>query len=123
MKHSRFAVALLALCAFVATIGYVAAQDTDKEHQKTRSMTGCLQKGDNANEFRLIAADGSKWDVKSDSVKLGAHVGHTVKVDGVVENASAHGMKEDVKKTVDKGATETGDLTVTNLAMVSSSCK
>jgi len=85
-------------------------------------MTGCLQNGDNSKEYKLIAKDGGRWDLKSDSVNMSEHVGHMVKVTGVVSNATAHNMKEDMKKGVDKEAHETGDMTVTDLKMVSSSC-
>jgi hypothetical protein len=40
-------------------------------------------------------------------------------VDGAVSNAAFHGMKEDLKAEMDKASTETGDLTITNLEMVS----
>jgi len=38
-------------------------------------------------------------EIKSDSVRLGDHVGHTVKITGVVSNAAMHGVKEDAKDT------------------------
>jgi aspartokinase-like uncharacterized kinase len=40
---------------------------------------------------------GGTWEIKSDSVKLDEHVGHTVKVTGVVSIATAHGVKEEGK--------------------------
>jgi len=69
-----------------------------------------------------LIAENAKWDLKSENVRLVDHVGHKVKVDGVVSNAAFHGMKEDLKAEVHKTPTETGDLTVTNLEMVSDSC-
>jgi len=39
-----------------------------------------------------------------------------------VSNPAFHAMKEDLKAEVQKAPTETGDLTVTNLEMVSDSC-
>jgi len=121
MTKVRIATGLAALIFVCGTL-MANAQDTDKSHAKTRSITGCLQNGDNSKEYKLIAKDGGQWDLKSDSVDMGEHVGHTVKVTGVVSNATAHNMKEDIKSGVDKGAKETGDMTVTNLTMVSSSC-
>ena len=59
---------------------------------------------------------------KSDNVRLAEHVGHKVKVDGVVSNQPFHGMKEDLKAEMEKAPIETGVLTVTNLEMVSDSC-
>jgi hypothetical protein len=120
---------IIALFLFAGASGLATAQDTTKNtHQKTRTLTGCLQKGDDANEYNLTAKDGGTWEIKSDSVKLGEHVGHTVKVVGVVSNATAHGMKEDTKDEMkehgmDKNATEHGHLTATNLTMVSDTCQ
>ena len=125
----KIAMAFLALFVFGGTFGLATAQDTTKTtHKKTRTLTGCLQKGDDANEYKLTTAKGSDWEIKSDSLKLGDHVGHTVTITGVVSNATMHGMKEDVKAEakehgVDKDSTEHGHMAVTNLKMVSDSCK
>jgi hypothetical protein len=122
MTKLRIATVLAALIFVCGTL-MANAQDTDQSHAKTRSITGCLQNGDNSHEYKLIAKDGGRWDLKSDSVNMSEHVGHMVKVTGVVSNATAHNMKEDMKKGVDKDSNETGDMTVTNLTMVSNSCR
>jgi hypothetical protein len=101
-----------------------SANDT---HSNVRTLTGCLQKGEDANEYNLMGQDGSTWEVKSDAVDLASHVGHTVTVTGAVAHPTMHGMKEDTKKEaqehgMDKAGTEHGHLTVTNLSMVSQSC-
>ena len=125
----KIAMAFLALFMFVVTAGLAAAQDTPKTtHKKVRTLTGCLQKGDDAHEYKLTTAKGATLEVKSDSLKLGDHVGHTVTITGVVPSAKMHGMKEDAKAEakehgVDKDSTEHGHMTVTNLSMVSESCK
>jgi len=119
---------LIALFMFAGAAGLATAQGTTKTtHKKTRTLTGCLQKGEGANEYNLTAKDGGTWEIESDSVKLDEHVGHTVKITGVVPNAMAHGMKEDTKEEMkehgmDKHATEHGHLTVTDLTMVSDTC-
>jgi len=125
----KFAVAFLALSLFAGTASLVSAQTTTKTtHKKTRTVSGCLQSGDSADEFKLTTAAGATWEIKSDNVKLVDHVGHTVTITGVVSNATMHGMKEDAKAEakehgVDKGSTEHGHMAVTNLKMVSDSCK
>jgi hypothetical protein len=124
----KITMAFLALFMFAGAAGLATAQDTTKTtHKKARTLTGCLQKGDDADEYKLTTAKGGTWEIKSDSVKLGEHVGHTVKITGVVANATAHGMKEDAKAEMkehgmDKDSTEHGHMTVTNLTMVSDSC-
>ena len=117
----------LFMCAGAA--GLATAQDTTKiTHKKTRTLTGCLQKGEDANEYNFTAKDGGTWEIKSDSVNLGGHVGHKVAITGVVSNATMHGMKEDAKAEakehgVDKDSTEHGHMTVTDLTMVSDTCQ
>jgi ABC-type sugar transport system substrate-binding protein len=124
----KITMAFLVLFMFAATSGLATAQDTTKTtHKKTRTLTGCLQKGDDANEYRLTTAKGGTWEIKSDTLKLGEHVGHTVTITGVVSNATLHGAKEDAKAEakehgIDKDSTEHGHMTGTHLKMVSESC-
>jgi hypothetical protein len=42
------------------------------------TVTGCLQKGTKAGVYKLAEANGQSINVKSSSVQLGGHVGHTV---------------------------------------------
>jgi ABC-type sugar transport system substrate-binding protein len=124
----KIAMAFLALFVFAGAVSLATAQDTTKAtHKKTRTLTGCLQTGDSANEYKLTTAKGGTWELHSDSLKLGDHVGHTVTIKGVVSNAKMHGMKEDAKAEakehgVAKHSTEHGSMTVTDLSMVSDSC-
>jgi hypothetical protein len=108
---------------------WTLAQDSDaKGKSDTRTITGCLAQGDNAKEFKLTAENGSTWEVRSSNVSLAEHVGHTITATGVVSNATAHNMKEDTKDmTHDTGMKkdnhEHGHLKVTDVQMVSESCK
>jgi hypothetical protein len=113
----------------MSAVALVAAQDnaTKTTHKKVRTLSGCLQKTDDANEYKLTTAKGSTWEIKSDAVNLGEHVGHNVRLTGVVSNASMHGAKEDAKAEakehgVAKNSTEHGHMTATGLKMVSESC-
>jgi hypothetical protein len=121
MKNLKVGLGLIALLLFVSLLLMGAAQDTKDTSKLTRYVTGCLQQGHDANEYDLIA-ENARWHLKSDNVRLADHVGHKVKVAGVVSNQPFHGMKEDVKAEAKKKPTETGVLTVTNLDMVSDSC-
>ena len=108
-----------------------SAQDTTssgKSKAVIRTVTGCLAKGDSANEFVLNGKDGSTWNLNSDQVALADHVGHTVTVKGVVSNVTMHNMKEEAKDAaagagVKKDNSERGDMQVASLKMVSNSCK
>ena len=128
----KFATGLLALVMLVGAVGVLAAddKDKDKDSDKATSVTGCLQKGEGANEFMLTGSDGSTWEIKSDSVDLASHVGQTVTVSGdrSKEHAKAHEMKEKTKsemqeRGMDKNATEHGHLNVSNVTKVSDTCK
>ena len=127
MMKIKFGLVLIALFVLVSLAGSATASDK-ATHKKVRTLTGCLQKGDDPKEFNFAANNGSTWEVKSDAVDLAPHVGHTVTLTGVVSNARAHAMKEDVKEEakehgIKKDSKESGDLTVTNVTMVSASCK
>jgi hypothetical protein len=125
----KIATGVIALFMFAGVAGLATAQGTKKTtHKRTRTLTGCLQKGEDANEYSFTAKDGGTWEIKSDSVKLGEHIGHTITITGVVSNAKLHGMKEDAKEEakehgINKKATEHGHMTVTNLKMVDDSCQ
>ena len=120
----KWALNLLAASCFVAS-PLLLAQETAKQDKsaEVRNITGCLSKGDSANEFKVTASDGSTWEVKSKTVKLSPHVGHTVTVTGEVSHPDMHGAKEKTKSTVDSDAKEHGHLNVTKVEMVSDSCK
>jgi hypothetical protein len=129
MKAKAIGVAL-ACGLLLITVGS-SAQDTTssgKSKAAIRTFTGCLAKGDSANEFVLNSKDGSTWNLNSDQVALADHVGHKVTVKGVVSNVTMHNMKEEAKDAaasagVKKENSEHGDMQVASLKMVSTSCK
>src|SRR6476469_2765604 len=92
---SFFLFLMLGLCS-VWAVAQDATSDA-KGKADTRSITGCLQKGDSAKEFNLVASDGSTWEVRSSQVNLADHVGHTVSATGVVAHNKMHNLKEDTK--------------------------
>ena len=120
MNNLKMGLGVILLLVCVSLL--LAAQDAKDTSQTTRyGVIGCLQEGHDANEYHLIA-ENAKWDLKSEDVRLADHVGHMVKVNGVVSNQPFHGMKEDLKAEVEKKPIETGVLIVTNLEMVSETC-
>ena len=127
----RIASGLITLLMILGAVGVAAAgNDKDKEDKKAPTLTGCLQKGEDANEYALTAKDGSTWELKSDNVDLAPHVGHTVTITGTRSgmHADAHAAKEKTKSEMQehgmaKNEHEHGHLKVTNLTMVSNSCQ
>ena len=125
---------LLGLLLVVFGSSWIFAQESSndtKTKSDTRTITGCLSTehgSSNSKEYVLTASDGSTWEVRSDSVPLAEHVGHTVSATGVVKMNTAHSLKEDAKEDASdahmkKGNTEHGHMTITDVQMVSSSCK
>jgi hypothetical protein len=127
MKTSGIALAL----GLLLLGGVTLAQDTTssgKSKSQVRSVTGCLTQGSSSDKFVLNGNDGSTWDVKSDSVSLADHVGHTITAKGTVSNVTMHNMKEEAKDAASsagmkKTNDEHGDLQVSSVKMVSKSCK
>jgi hypothetical protein len=125
----------LLMCLILAglTTSWAVAQDQtsdSKSKADVRTVTGCLTKGDSADEFLLTGNDDSTWEVRSSKsgVDLINHVGHTISATGVVSNATAHNLKEDAKDTakdtgMKKNNTEHGHLKITDVQMVSESCQ
>src|SRR4029077_15889234 len=124
----------LLLCVVLAglTTAWAIAQDSDtdaKSKGEVRSITGCLTKGPSANEFLLTANDGSSWEVhNNNAIDLSGHVGHTIRVKGVVSHSKMHNLKEDAKDAgkdagMKNNSTEHGHLKITDVHMVSDACQ
>ncbi len=102
--------------AIVFSLCSVQAQAQQKTGKSSGNVTvtGCLQKGDEAGEFSITGADGKTYGLRSTSVQLEGHLGHKVTVTGKLKREENEGKNENTK--------EVGDLDVSNLKMVSTSC-
>jgi hypothetical protein len=79
MKGSIIAVFVLSTALF--SVGAQAQQAAPKEH----SMTGCLQKGAEANSYMVTDVEGKgpkTIGIVSSSANLAPHVGHKIEVTG-----------------------------------------
>jgi hypothetical protein len=107
-----------------------AAQEKQEQKSKpaspSKTVTGCLQKGNEAGEFAITGEDGKTWELSSNKVKLDEHVGHQVTVIGSAHRESKAQEKAEEKKEgqMEKaaGKEEYGHLRVTDLKMVSETC-
>jgi hypothetical protein len=93
---------------------------------KPVKVTGCLQKGDEENEFVITDKAGKKYEIISKSVALADHVGHTVTVKGttVAEEKVENEAKEEKNEKGEKEEANEGEhVQVTSLAMVSPKCQ
>ena len=130
-----FACTLLVCLVAVAQSNYPATQDTaktnaqEKQSEKpakgTMTVTGCLQKGDEAGEFSIAGEDGKVWGLRSSTVKLEDHLGHKVTVAGTASGESKAEAKKEKKEGEVENASqneEYRDLRVTSLKMISDTC-
>ena len=95
-------------------------------HPKPIKVTGCLQKGDEEKEFVITDKAGKKYELLSDSVALGEHVGHTVTVKGtpIMEAKGENEAKEEKSEKGKEASEYEGEhVQVTSLAMVSPKCQ
>jgi len=115
---------VLAAVSFVMGLSVTAAGFAQmKATDGKTTVTGCLQKGDEADEFSITGEDGKTYGLRSSAVDLSKHLGHKVTVTGSLKAESYEKEKGESEEHEKKGATETGDIRVTSLKMVSDSCK
>jgi hypothetical protein len=99
-----------------------SAQLTPTAGAQPMTVTGCLQKGTQPGEVTITGADGKSYDLRSDSVKFDQHIGHQVTVTGTATRETKAEEKKEgqVEKASSKEAY--GNLSVTDLKMVSETC-
>jgi hypothetical protein len=89
---------------------------------QTKTITGCLQKGYEPDEFSITGDDGKVWGLRSSAVKLDGHLGQKVTVSGLITHESE--ARETKKGRTERapGSEESGNLRVASLKMVSKTC-
>src|ERR1700693_2141190 len=95
----------------------VGATQEKTTNGKAVTVTGCLQKGDEAGEYSITSEDGKRYGLRSKTVGLGKHVGHKVTVTGTQmreENEENEENEEKEKNEAkESGGGEYADLRVT----------
>jgi len=125
-NHKKLFLMILSLVfgglVFSATCS--AQMNDSKDKASMQSVTGCLQKGDEAGGVTITGTDGKVWELHSKKVDLTEHVGHTVTVTGSItkESKETEDKMESSEKKESSGK-QYGDLKVHSLKMVSDSCK
>ena len=97
-------------------------ENQEKSASQTKTVTGCLQKGGQPDQFSIIGEDAKSWDLRSSTVKLADHVGHQVTVTGSLTRESKAEEKKEGQVEKAAGKEELGELRVISLKMVSKSC-
>jgi hypothetical protein len=75
------------------------------------------RQGDEAREYSITDEGGKTYGLRSSEVKLADHLGHKVTVTGTVTK-----LENPKKEEAKTGKREVGDLRVTDLTIVSTSC-
>src|SRR6266478_8235561 len=106
---------VLVLALSFGSIGWAAQENQTKTKSgKAVTVTGCLQKGDEAGEYLITSDDGKRYGLHSKAVDLSKHLGHQVTVTGTK-------MREEneEKKKSEAGGGEHADLRVTDIQHIS----
>lgn len=118
---TQFRLLVLSLLSLVVTFSLTTAgsAQTKAGGQKTR-VTGCLQKGDEADEFSITGEDGKTYQIRNSAVGLSEHVGHKLTIVGTLKSEKKEGESQEYSQ---KESVQIGQLRVENLKMVSDTCK
>jgi hypothetical protein len=126
--HRSYRIALSLATALLLAGALPASALTPARESAADSATGCLQKGDKPDSFKLVGKDGKTWDVWSKKISLAGHVGHTVTLTGDVTKSDMPGMKDtSMSKMGDSSkmsgmSMSSGTMNVTTMTMVSATC-
>jgi hypothetical protein len=124
---------LIGALVFSAAMAMAAGAATQATHHASaaKSLTGCLEKGDEANTFKLThVTGGGDWELVGApaALKMSEHVGHKVEVSGTSLSAAAAEKAEHVpgakKETKAEEKEEKGEhhLKVAALKHISPTC-
>jgi len=85
--------------------------------EQSKTVTGCLDQGDEPNEYAIKDSIGKTYGLTSSKVNLKSHLGHQVTVTGTE-------YKEKEKRERKTGNSEESEhLRISDLKMVSTSCQ
>lgn len=116
-----FALPVVALALGLYAVPTAGTQETAGTGKTT--VTGCLQKGDEAGEYSITGQDGKTYGLRSKSVNLSKHLGHKVTVMGTLKPESEEHEENEAKENSQKEGAEAGDIRVSSLKMVSETCQ
>jgi hypothetical protein len=123
MKTKKLWLQSIFVLILALSLGSIAsiAQENKAQTKSGRSMTvtGCLQRGDQAGEYSVTGEDGKRYGLHpSKSVDLSKHVGHKVSVTG-----SKISEQNEEKEKKEAGGGEYADLRVTDIKHISETCQ
>lgn len=113
------------LCFAQTTDSAQTGKATSHTARNTKTVSGCLQKGDEAGEYS-ITDNGKTYGLRSRKVDLSKHVGHQVSVTGALrpereENEASEKQENEAQEKNEQK--EAGDIRVFSLKMIKDSCQ
>jgi hypothetical protein len=114
-----------AIAVSLSASGAAQTKGAKKAGRGSHSMTGCLQKGDEPNTYKLTNVEGTGPKtveiVAASGVDLAPHVGHKVTITGATMRAKAAAKAEGTKDMKE----ERGEhhMRATAVQMVSNTCR
>ena len=117
-EWARNVLVLALALSFGSMVWATQENQTKTKSGKAVTVTGCLQKGDEAGEYSITSEDGKRYGLHSKAVDLSKHLGHQVTVTGT----KMRGQNEEKEKK-EAGGGEYADLRVTNIQHISETCK
>lgn len=126
-----FSKVAVAMCLSLSVSALVTPEKAGSEAAKkgrSVAVTGCLQPAGIADRFHIVRRDGRAYGLRSTSVQLAGHVGHTVTVKGELkrdpkrDDYDFEGSEINEEYGKDK-ITDVVDVEVTALKMLAASCK
>lgn len=118
---SAFVLASGLMCGS-ATLQSQTTSHSSVQHRTSASITGCLRKGDEADEYSMKTTDGKLYGLTSRKIALKHHVGHLVTLHGYITPESAEKPEPGSSPTQPPDVGDI-DMTVTSLKMISITCK
>jgi hypothetical protein len=120
----------MAICLLLGAWVLSAFANTGQQAAKKTGriiVTGCLQKGVVLDRFNLIGQDGKAYALRSSSVRLADHVGHTVTINGELKRDQKRDDYDfegsEVNEEYGKEKKNFVDVQVTSLKVLDVSCK
>lgn len=117
-KSTQSLALILAVFFAPAVSAFAATAQKGSKPANSVTVTGCLQKGDEAGEFAITGENGKNYELVSRSVKLSEHAGHKVSVTGTLI-----GEEKEENQKKEEGEGWSGKIRVSSLKMVSETCK
>ena len=112
---ARWASYILALVLALSFGSPTAAAQEKATGGKAVTVTGCMQKGDEAGEYSITSEDGKRYGLRGKTVGLAKHLGHKVSVTGT--QMREENEAEDEKEAKESGECEYARSRGTNLRM------